>query len=109
MVGSVSLVLAGVVLGLFGVLMLGVTGIYWDGGLVVPQLSDSDDSERAIAIGMGLAGLGVWAVLSTMGGRVGVRGPRRSRARSVAVWVTLAVSATVVLGAVAVILHVNDR
>lgn len=108
-VGSVSLVLAGVVLGLFGVLMLGATGIHWVGGLVVPQLSDSDDTERAIGIGMGIAGLGGWAVLATAGGFVGLRGPRPSRARSVSVWVALALSVAILVGAMTFVLLVNDR
>lgn len=63
-VGSVSLVVAATLIGLFGTFMLGVSGLTVAGpGLTVIEYSDSDDSERSIGIGMGIIALAVWLIL----------------------------------------------
>ena len=63
-VGSASLTIAATLIGLFGALMLGLAGLSLAGpGLTVIEYADSDDTERAIGIGMGIIALVVWLVL----------------------------------------------
>ncbi|WP_256977568.1 hypothetical protein [Microbacterium sp. Yaish 1] len=105
--GSLLLTLAATVAGLFGLLMLGLSGLYWDGGFLLREFSDSDDLERAVGVTMGIAGLAGWAGLSVTAALVGLRGRRPSRARSAAVWATLAFGAVVLLGATIFVLTSN--
>ncbi|MCM3501158.1 hypothetical protein M3667_04590 [Microbacterium sp. P26] len=97
--GGIVLVVVATVIGLFGALMLGASGVSWVSG-GVNQYSDSDDSERAIGIAMGVAALIVWALL-TWAAFAAVRGHRRGRQRAstVAGAVLMAVSIAVVGGA----------
>lgn len=104
-IGGVSLVIAATLLGLFGVLMLGVSGLSWAGpGFTVIQYSDSDDTERSIGIGMGIIALVAWFLLLLSASLVGLRGGRPTRARRVAVWIVVGMSAVLVLGLTIVVL-----
>ena len=98
-VGSVSLATAATLIGLFGNLMLGVAGLSLAGpGLIVIQYSDSDDSERAIGVGMGVIALVVWLVLLLSAVLLGLRGGRPTRARRATVWIVVGLSMVLVLG-----------
>lgn len=98
-VGSVSLTIAATLIGLFGSLMLGAAGLSLSGpGLTVIEYSDSDDSERAIAIGMGIIALVVWLVLLLSAVLVGLGGDRPTRGRRVTVWIVVGLSTVLVLG-----------
>ncbi len=98
-VGGVVLVVVAMAAGLFGALMLGVSGLSWAGpGLTVIPYSDSDDAERAIGIGMGLVALGAW-VLLTVAGFFVARGRTRTRSSRVVAGILVVVSVVVVLGA----------
>ena len=108
-VGSLILALAGTVVGLFGALMLALAGVHWDSGLVVAQLSDSDDSERAIGIAMGVAGLAGWAALSFIAAYAGLGGQRPSRVRRIAVWTTLGLGVAILASAIIFVLFFNIR
>ncbi|GAA2941972.1 hypothetical protein GCM10010458_28800 [Microbacterium luteolum] len=98
-VGSVSLATAATLIGLFGNLMLGLAGLSLAGpGVTVIEYSDSDDSERAIGIGMGIIALVVWLVLLFPAVLVGLRGGRPTRARRATVWIVVGLSTVLVLG-----------
>lgn len=104
-VGSVSLAIAATLIGLFGDLMLGVSGLSGAGpGLTVIEYSDSDDTERAIGIGMGVVALIVWLVLLLSAVLVGLRGGRPTRERRATVWIVAGLSTLLVLGALIVVL-----
>lgn len=88
--------IAATVLGLFGVLMLGASGLSWSGSqFAVLEYADSDDTERTIGIAIGILGLASWLLLSTGLIWLEIRSSRRGR---VAVWVVLAAGALLVLG-----------
>ncbi|MGL1400234.1 hypothetical protein ACSTI4_24930, partial [Vibrio parahaemolyticus] len=79
-VGAILLTVAATLVGLFGVVMLGAAGLTAAGpGPTVIPSSDSDDSERAIGIAMGVAGLVVWLAGFLSAAAVGFRGARPSR------------------------------
>ncbi|MFB7252542.1 hypothetical protein [Microbacterium sp. NPDC056234] len=104
-VGSVALATAATLIGLFGILMLGASGLSMAGpGLTVIEYSDSDDSERAIGIGMGVIALVVWLVLSLSAVLVGLRGGHPTRARRATVWIAVGLSTILVLGALIAVL-----
>ncbi|MDF2554471.1 MAG: hypothetical protein K0R60_366 [Microbacterium sp.] len=104
---SIVLTLAATVAGLSGLLMLGLAGLYWEGGFVLREFSDSDDLERTVGVAMGIAGLAGWAGLSATAAFVGLRGRYPSRAGSVAVCASLAFNAAVLLGAMVFVLTSN--
>lgn len=105
-VGSVSLATIATLIGLFGNLMLGAAGLSFAGpglsfagpGVTVIEYSDSDDTERAIGIGMGIIALVVWLVLLLSAVLVGVRGGGPTRARRATVWIVVGLSTVLVLG-----------
>ncbi|MDF2665954.1 MAG: hypothetical protein K0R81_1804 [Microbacterium sp.] len=98
-VGGIVLVIVAMAAGLFGALMLGVSGLSWAGpGLTVIPYSDSDDGERAIGIGMGVVALGAWVLLTSAGFFV-ARGRKRTRPSRVVAGILVVVSVVVVLGA----------
>jgi membrane protease YdiL (CAAX protease family) len=104
-VGSVSLAIAGALIGLFGTFMLALSGLTLAGpGLTVIEYSDSDDSERAIGIAMGGIALVVWLVLLLSAVWVGLHGSRPTRARRATVWIVGGLSAVLVLGALIAVL-----
>ncbi|MGR6742997.1 hypothetical protein ACU6RU_13275 [Microbacterium sp. F1-18] len=105
---SIVLTLAATAVGLSGLLMLGLAGLYWEGGFVLREFSDSDDLERTVGVAMGIAGLAGWAGLSVTAALVGLRSRRQSRARSVAVWTTLAFGTAVLVGAMIVVVTSNN-
>lgn len=103
--GAILLAVAATVVGLFGVMMLGAAGLTAAGpGLTVISYSDSDDSERAIGIAMGVAGLVVWLAGFLSAVAVGFRGARPSRGRRITVGIVLAISTIVMLAALIVVL-----
>lgn len=94
---SVFSAIVATILGLFGVVMLGASGLSWSGsGFAILKYSDSDDSERFIGMVMGALALTAWLLLSAaiawLGGRNSGRGGR------VAIWITLTVGALLVWG-----------
>lgn len=98
-VGGIVLVIVAMAAGLFGALMLGVSGVSWAGpGFTVIPYSDSDDGERAIGIGMGVVALGAW-VLLTLAGFFVARGRTRTRSSRVVAGLLVMVSVVVVSGA----------
>lgn len=104
-VGTVTLALAAMLLGLFGNFMLGLSGLTLAGpGLMVIEYSDSDDAERAIGIGMGVVSLVAWLVLLLFAALVGLGGDRPTRARRVTVWSVVGLSAVLVLGMLTAVL-----
>ncbi|MEV7693274.1 helix-turn-helix domain-containing protein [Microbacterium sp. NPDC089189] len=61
---SVSLTIAGTVVGLLGALSLGLSGLSLAGpGLTIIEYSDSDHGERSIGIAMGVIALATWLVM----------------------------------------------
>ena len=104
-VGGVSLATAATLIGLFGNLMLGLAGLSLAGpGLTVIEYSDSDATERAIGIGMGIIALVIWLVLLLSAVLVGLRGGRTTRARRATVWIVVGLSTVLVLGTLFVVL-----
>lgn len=104
-VGSIFLAAAASLIGLFGNLMLGVAGLTLAGpGLTVLEYSDSDDTERAIGVGMGIVALVVWLVLLLSAALVGLRGVGPLRARRATVWIAVGLSAVLVLGTLIAVL-----
>ncbi len=98
-VGSAFLAIAATLIGLFGNLMLGAAGLSLAGpGLTVIEYSDSDDTERAIGIGMGVIALVFWLVLLPSAVLVGLRGSRPTRERRATVWIIAGLSTALVLG-----------
>lgn len=105
--GALALTIAATLAGLFGVLMLGASGLTVAGpGVTVIPYSDSDDSERAIGIAMGAVGLGIWIVGLIGAALVGLRGSRPGRGRRVVVGIALALGAAVVLAGLIAVLTV---
>lgn len=104
-VGSTFLAIAATLIGLLGNLMLGAAGLSlagpglsWAGpGATVIEYSDSDDTERAIGIGMGIIALAVWLVLLLAAVLVGLRGDRPTRERRATVWILVGLSTVLVL------------
>lgn len=89
--------IAATILGLFGVVILGASGLSWSGsGFAILEYSDSDDSERFIGLVMGVLALVSWLLLSValawLAGRDSGRGGR------VAIWITLSAGVLLVLG-----------
>lgn len=85
--------------------MLGVAGLTLAGpGLTVLEYSDSDDTERAIGVGMGIVALVVWLVLLLSAALVGLRGVGPLRARRATVWIAVGLSAVLVLGTLIAVL-----
>jgi hypothetical protein len=104
-VGSVFLAIAATLVGLFGTLMLGLAGLSLAGpGLTVIEYSDSDDTERAIGIGMGVIALTAWLILLLPAALVGLRGGRPTRERRATVWIIVGLSAALVLGTLIAVL-----
>lgn len=111
-VGSASLAAAATLIGLFGTLMLGAagltlvgSGLAWAGpGVTVIEYSDSDDTERAIGIGMGIIALVVWLVLLLSALLLGIRGGRPTRERRGTVWIVVGLSTVLVLGTLTAVL-----
>ncbi|MGW8484529.1 hypothetical protein ACWGJP_15470 [Microbacterium sp. NPDC055903] len=104
-VGSVFLAVAAMLVGLFGIVMFGVSGLTLAGpGLTVIEYSDSDDGERSIGIGMGVVALVVWLALLVAAALVGLRGERPTHARRVTAWIVVGLSAALVLGALVAVL-----
>lgn len=111
-IGSFSLATAATLIGLFGTLMLGAAGLSlagpglsWAGpGVTVIEYSDSDDTERAIGIGMGIIALAVWLVLLLSAVLVGLRGERPTRERRATVWIVVGLSSVLVLGVLIAVL-----
>ena len=104
-VGSVSLTIAATLLGLLGSLFLDLAGLSLAGpGATVIEYSDSDDGERSIGIGMGIAALVAWLVLLLSAALVGLRGPRPTRARRATVRIAVGLSAVLVLGVLIAVL-----
>lgn len=104
-VGSVFLAIAATLVGLFGTLMLGLAGLSLAGpGLTVIEYSDSDDTERAIGIGMGVVALTAWLILLLPAALVGLRGDRPTHARRATVWIIVGLSAALVLGTLIAVL-----
>ncbi|MEV7799961.1 hypothetical protein AB0O14_12780 [Microbacterium foliorum] len=98
-VGSAFLAIAATLIGLFGNLILGAAGLSLAGpGLTVIEYSDSDDTERAIGIGMGVIALVVWLVLLLSAVFVGLSGDRPTRERRATVWSVVGLSMVLVLG-----------
>lgn len=96
--GTIALTMLAALAGLFGVLMLGASGLTLAGpGMSVIPYSDSDDSERAIGIAMGAVGLGIWVAGLIGAALVGLRGSRPGRGRRVVVGIALTLGAAVVL------------
>nr|WP_238592329.1 hypothetical protein [Microbacterium sp. CSI-V] len=103
--GAILLAVAATAVGLFGVVMLGAAVLTAAGpGLTVIHYSDSDDSERAIGIAMGIAGLVVWLAGFLSAAVVGFRGARPSRGRRITVSIVLGISGIVMLAALIVVL-----
>ncbi|KQR37534.1 hypothetical protein [Microbacterium sp. Leaf159] len=110
--GSVSLAAAATLIGLFGTLMLGAAGLSvtgpglsWAGpGVTVIEYSDSDDTERAFGIGMGIIALVFWLVLTLSAVLVGLRGGHQTRGRRATVWIVVGLSTALVLGALIAVL-----
>ena len=104
-VGSVSLAIAATLAGLFGALMLGLSGLTLAGpGLTVIEYSDSDDSERSIGIGMDIIALVVWLMLLSSALVTGLRGGDPTRGRHTTAWVIVALGTAVVLVALTAVL-----
>ncbi len=104
-VGSAFLAIAATLIGLFGNLILGAAGLSWAGpGVTVIEYSDSDDTERAIGIGMGTIALVVWLVLLLSALLVGLRGDRPTRERRATVWSVVGLSMVLVLGVLIAVL-----
>lgn len=108
-IGSLFLALAATIVGLLGVLMIGLAGVHWDGGLVVAQLSDSDDTERALGIAMGVGGLLGWVGLSCAAAYAGLGGQRPSRASRIAVWTILGLGVAIIASATTFVLFFSIR
>ena len=105
--GALLLSVAALLFGLFGVVMLGASGLTSAGpGITVIPYSDSDDSERAIGIGMGAVGLGIWVVGLLGAALVGLRGSSPARGRRVVVGIALAIAAAAVLAGLIAVLSV---
>lgn len=105
--GAIALTLLAALAGLFGVLMLGASGLTVAGpGVTVIPYSDSDDSERAIGLAMGAVGLGIWVVGLIGAALVGLRGARPRTGRRVVVGIALALGAAVVLAGLIAVLSV---
>lgn len=104
-VGSASLTIAATLIGLFGALMLGLAGLSLAGpGLTVIEYADSDDTERAIGIGMGIIALVVWLVLLLSAVLVGLGGVHPKRERRATVWSIVGLSTVLVMGALIAVL-----
>lgn len=111
-VGSASLTIAATLIGLFGALMLGLAGLSfagpglsWGGpGVTVIEYADSDDTERAIGIGMGIIALVVWLVLLLSAVLVGLDGVHPKRERRATVWSIVGLSTVLVMGALIALL-----
>jgi len=104
-VGSASLTIAATLIGLFGALMLGLAGLSLAGpGLTVIEYVDSDDTERAIGIGMGIIALVVWLVLLLSAVLVGLGGVYPKRERRATVWSIVGLSTVLVMGALIAVL-----
>ena len=110
--GSVSLAAAAMLTGLFGTLMLGAAGLSltgpglsWAGpGVTVIEYSDSDDTERAFGIGMGIIALVFWLVLTLSAVLVGLRGGHHTRGQRATVWIVVGLSTALVLGSLIAVL-----
>ncbi|MFF8188727.1 hypothetical protein ACF044_15855 [Microbacterium sp. NPDC016588] len=108
--GAILLTVAATVVGLVGVVMLGAAGLTAAGpGLTVISYSDSDDSERAIGIAMGVAGLVVWLTGFLSAAAVGFRGARPSRGRRITVGIILGISSVVMLAALIAVLSATPE
>lgn len=104
-VGSASLTIAATLIGLFGALMLGLAGLSLAGpGVTVIEYADSDDTERAIGIGMGIIALVVWLVLLLSAVLVGLGGVHPKRERRATVWSIVGLSTVLVMGALIAVL-----
>ncbi len=109
-VGAILLAVAATLVGLFGVVMLGAAGLTAAGpGLTVIPYSDSDDSERAIGIAMGVAGLVAWLAGFLSAAAVGFRGTRPSRGRRITVSIVLGISSIVMLAALIAVLSATPE
>lgn len=109
-VGAILLAVAATLVGLFGVVMLGAAGLTAAGpGLTVIPSSDSDDSERAIGIAMGVAGLVAWLAGFLSAAAVGFRGTRPSRGRRITVSIVLGISSVVMLAALIAVLSATPE
>ena len=96
--------------GLFGVMMLGLSGLTLAGpGLMIIEYSDSDDVERTIGIVMGLVSLAGWLVLLLAAAFVGLRGERNTRARRAALWTSAGLSTVLVLAGLTFVLSTAPR
>ena len=106
--GAIALTVLAALAGVFGVLMLGASGLTLAGpGMTVIPYSDSDDSERANGIAMGAVGLGIWVVGLIGAAVVGLRGSQPGRGRRVVVGIALAIAAAVVLAGLIAVLSVS--
>lgn len=80
-------------------------GLSWAGpGVTVIEYSDSDDTERAFGIGMGIIALIFWLVLLMSAVFVGLGGGRPTRGRRATVWSVVGLSAVLVLGTLIAVL-----
>jgi hypothetical protein len=105
--GAILLVVAATLGGLFGLLMLGASGLTFAGpGITAIPYSDADDSERAIGITTGAMGVGIWIVGLVIAWVVGLRGAELGRGRRVGVWMALALGTAVVLAGLIAVLSV---
>jgi membrane protease YdiL (CAAX protease family) len=103
--GSVLLAIGATLLGVLGAFMLGVSGLSLAGpGFTIIEYSDSDDSERAIGIGMGVIALLGWLLLLLSAAFAGLGGDHLPRARRAIVWLLLGLSAVLVLGLLTAVL-----
>lgn len=104
-VSSASLTIAATLIGLFGALMLGLAGLSLAGpGLTVIEYADSDDTERAIGIGMGIIALVVWLVLLLSAVLVGLGGVHPKRELRATVWSIVGLSTVLVMAALIAVL-----
>ncbi|WP_460815536.1 hypothetical protein [Microbacterium petrolearium] len=95
-------------LGLYGALLLGLSGFSLVGpGPIVIEYSDADDTERSLGIAMGFAALLTWLVALPLGGVVGLGGDDRSHARRVRTWILLGASALLVLALTIAVLSIS--
>jgi membrane protease YdiL (CAAX protease family) len=103
--GVIFLTVLATLLGLFGVLMLGVSGLTMAGpGFTIIVYSDSDDAERSIGITMGVMALVAWLVLMLCAASVGLGSGHDAQDRRVIVWILVGMGAVLVLGPLVAVL-----
>jgi hypothetical protein len=110
LIGAIALAIIATIAGLFGIMLLGLSGLTLAGpGLMVIEYSDADDFERSAGIVMGFVALATWLLLIVTAVIVGLTGPRPGRAWRVAVWISAGLSTALVLTCLAIVLSTVPR